>query len=715
MNCLNQAISEERIHQVRLLLSMGVDNEMKDKNDFERTPLIKSCLVNNQEASLRLLKILLKFGVTINAVDILGKSALHYACETGKAEVAKVLMNEDGIELNTQDNKGQTPLMLACAEGHLVMARILMGKLVKFDLEIDLRDSQGYTALLLAIKNEHYDVSHDLVRYANACITLRDNEKFMNAAEWLKSNLEERRKTKQTTHEGDKARKKRHEMKSPTKSDKDKENIEQQADDVPVLVLTESQEQPLADEYENGSEGQGDPGTATSLASMSGLLFEPDPYGSFIRPPSSGGQSVSKRASTAGSFRRSPSAGGRMSRPQTGASVASSSKSQRFSASSRRKMTKMEHLEEESTLTTSSATPVLNPTVKTLKREAGAESAISFTTSRNSRRSFKMDDLESIIEDPNSRQPSRDGGRESALRTQSQQETADRSPGSFRSRSPYNQAGRKSRSDYNEEKSSEIYAIQKLKQALRDKTRRKITRASTAVFRPASGTPSEQWMSNIIKGGKRGPVPTKSAYVAPKSPDPTKSPTQTRKQSIRSMTADTSSVVSGDVSRKLSMTQFRDTSPAMRLLHAASNLSLDTLISQSDVTLSTSYYPEYVKSRKSKNSSQLQTIFRLYTDSCLWKPPTRKPASLSVQINSDNSEKLTLQSEMSDSINEFGSTGGDRNETATTSSVPQRVRPESKTGARNRLISSSATSRVSRGSRNAGSAGGRSVASRQAD
>ena len=55
--------------------------------------------------------------------------------------------------------------MLACSQGYVAMSRMLMGKLVKFDLEIDLRDSQGYTALLLAIKNEHYDVAHDLVRY----------------------------------------------------------------------------------------------------------------------------------------------------------------------------------------------------------------------------------------------------------------------------------------------------------------------------------------------------------------------------------------------------------------------------------------------------------------------------------------------------------------------------------------------------------------------
>lgn len=173
---------------------MNVSSDMMDKNDHERTPLIKCSLVKNEDSALKLLKvvrvyysltlsllppntqekiamhtlfiyqILLKFGVSINAVDNFGRSALQYACETGKVDFAKVLMNEDGIELNTQDNEGRTALMLACTNGHLVMARILMGKLIKFDLEIDVRDHKSCTALLLAIKNEHYDVAHDLVR-----------------------------------------------------------------------------------------------------------------------------------------------------------------------------------------------------------------------------------------------------------------------------------------------------------------------------------------------------------------------------------------------------------------------------------------------------------------------------------------------------------------------------------------------------------------------
>lgn len=101
---------------------------------------------------------------------------------------------------------------------------------------------------------------------------------------------------------------------------------------------------------------------------------------------------------------------------------------------------------------------------------------------------------------------SRNSGRDSVLGKQGsvvQQDNKSnvRPPVPAQTPTPYHKTARFIRNEnLKQEKSSEIYTIQKLKQALRDKTRRKITRAGTAVFRPVSGTPSEQWMSSIIKG-----------------------------------------------------------------------------------------------------------------------------------------------------------------------------------------------------------------------
>ena len=54
--------------------------------------------------------------------------------------------------------------MLAAIEGHLKAARIISSRLIKFDLDIDVRDNKGYTALLHAVKNQNYGIAYDLIR-----------------------------------------------------------------------------------------------------------------------------------------------------------------------------------------------------------------------------------------------------------------------------------------------------------------------------------------------------------------------------------------------------------------------------------------------------------------------------------------------------------------------------------------------------------------------
>ena len=55
--------------------------------------------------------------------------------------------------------------MLAACNGQLRAARILASRMIKFDLDIDIRDSKGYTALLHAIKNQNYGIAYDLIKY----------------------------------------------------------------------------------------------------------------------------------------------------------------------------------------------------------------------------------------------------------------------------------------------------------------------------------------------------------------------------------------------------------------------------------------------------------------------------------------------------------------------------------------------------------------------
>ena len=55
--------------------------------------------------------------------------------------------------------------MLAAINGQLRAARTIASRLIKFDIDIDVRDNKGYTALLHAIKNQNYGIAYDLIKY----------------------------------------------------------------------------------------------------------------------------------------------------------------------------------------------------------------------------------------------------------------------------------------------------------------------------------------------------------------------------------------------------------------------------------------------------------------------------------------------------------------------------------------------------------------------
>ena len=56
-------------------------------------------------------QILIRFGVSVNAVDDEKRTALHYACSDGKSRVIELLLKEHSIKLNEQDSSGITCLV----------------------------------------------------------------------------------------------------------------------------------------------------------------------------------------------------------------------------------------------------------------------------------------------------------------------------------------------------------------------------------------------------------------------------------------------------------------------------------------------------------------------------------------------------------------------------------------------------------------------------
>lgn len=71
-------------------------------------------LASISEEKNEIIKIVLEHPNTnLEAVDMLGRTAMHYAAANGNIEAIKQLLDK-GAQINSHNNAGETPLMKAC-------------------------------------------------------------------------------------------------------------------------------------------------------------------------------------------------------------------------------------------------------------------------------------------------------------------------------------------------------------------------------------------------------------------------------------------------------------------------------------------------------------------------------------------------------------------------------------------------------------------------
>ena len=68
------------------------------------------------------------YGVDVNYSDLMGRTALHYACQSGHLECVKSLL-ELGVDVHVSDSHFSTPLHLACSSHHLDVAQAVTNSL----------------------------------------------------------------------------------------------------------------------------------------------------------------------------------------------------------------------------------------------------------------------------------------------------------------------------------------------------------------------------------------------------------------------------------------------------------------------------------------------------------------------------------------------------------------------------------------------------------
>jgi hypothetical protein len=107
----------------------------------------------------------------LNAVDALGRTALHLACVHGHLGSVELLL-ERSADMETADEYGQTPLKIACQGGYVDVVRLL----IEHGADMEKADDLGQQTLLLilACYGGHVDVMRLLIDEQGADVETAD-------------------------------------------------------------------------------------------------------------------------------------------------------------------------------------------------------------------------------------------------------------------------------------------------------------------------------------------------------------------------------------------------------------------------------------------------------------------------------------------------------------------------------------------------------------
>lgn len=153
-------------------------------------PLHCACMVNDPDVAL----LLLQRGAQVNAFDGFGRSALHYAVESGFDCIE--LLIENGAELNITDGNGDTPLHWAAFRNCVNSLLILLSH----GANVNAFDFNHETALSWAAKKSNIESIRILLQYnaipdavdLNGCIPLAHVVRMLSRGEGDEEEEEEK-------------------------------------------------------------------------------------------------------------------------------------------------------------------------------------------------------------------------------------------------------------------------------------------------------------------------------------------------------------------------------------------------------------------------------------------------------------------------------------------------------------------------------------------
>ena len=91
---------------------------------------------------------------------IAGKSFLLIACQYGRIELVKLLLDK-GADINTSDMIGNTPLIIACRENNLSIVALLL----RYGAKANVKNILGETPILIAAINGYIEIVNCIVDF----------------------------------------------------------------------------------------------------------------------------------------------------------------------------------------------------------------------------------------------------------------------------------------------------------------------------------------------------------------------------------------------------------------------------------------------------------------------------------------------------------------------------------------------------------------------
>lgn len=146
--------------------------EAKKKKPLVHRPKAEDLCVAVRNGSVEEIGGILEKGIDINARNMVGSTALHFAVQAGRTEVVKFLLNHKA-DINAVDNYGRTALHLAVDSGNKDVVDLLLigGALV------NIPDNHNNLALHVAARKGHAGIVRSLLD-GGATIDARNDEDF---------------------------------------------------------------------------------------------------------------------------------------------------------------------------------------------------------------------------------------------------------------------------------------------------------------------------------------------------------------------------------------------------------------------------------------------------------------------------------------------------------------------------------------------------------